>query len=67
MKRTQGADMDDLQAIRIIEGEIKVDEIEYADAWQHVIDTGLVDQLQGWYGRSAYARIQTGLSRPRSA
>lgn len=56
--------MDDLTAIQIVEGEIKASDVDYACAWQHLIDSGLVNQLQGWYGRQAYARIQSGLSRP---
>lgn len=56
--------MDDLQAIQIVEGEIKANVIEYDCAWQHLIDTGLVNQLQGWYGREAARRIAAGLSRP---
>ncbi len=56
--------MDDLKAIQIVEGEIVADEIERACAWQHLIDAGLVNQLQGWYGREASHRIAAGLSRP---
>jgi hypothetical protein len=29
-------------------------------AWQHLIDTGLVWQLQGWFGRFALHLIEAG-------
>jgi hypothetical protein len=29
-------------------------------AWQYLIDTGVVWQLQGWYGRTAAALIEFG-------
>lgn len=35
-------------------------EAAYLAAWQHLIDTGLAWQLQGWFGRTATALIEAG-------
>lgn len=40
------------------------DEEEILAAWQHLIDTGLAFQLQGWYGRTASSLIQSGQCNP---
>jgi hypothetical protein len=45
--------MDNLTAINICEGSQDATEDEVVAAWQHLIDTGLVWQLQGFYGRMA--------------
>ena len=34
---------------------------QYIEAWQHLIDTGLVWQLQGWFGRTAHTLISEGI------
>jgi len=34
---------------------------QYIEAWQHLIDTGLVWQLQGWFGRTAQTLISEGI------
>ena len=47
-------------AIEIIEGGAEDAELA-AEAWQHLIDTGVVWSLQGWYGRTAAALIQEGV------
>lgn len=53
--------MDDLTAIFICEGSQDANEDEVIEAWQHLIDTGLVWQLQGFYGRMASELIAHGV------
>lgn len=49
-------------AVGIAEGYIDAsNEDEYYEAWQFLLDTGLVWQLQGWFGRTAMAMIDEGL------
>ena len=49
-------------AVMIAEGVIEVeDESTYLEAWQRLIDTGLVWQLHGWFGRTAVQLIDAGL------
>ena len=54
--------MDTLTATLIIEG---VEPEEYdgqvVDAWQYLIDSAVVWQLQGSYGRTAQALIENGI------
>ena len=52
--------MDTLQAITIIEGSIASTEEDNIDAWQSLVNSGMVWKLQGWYGRRAMELIQTG-------
>ena len=53
-----------LEAIEIIEdGESELDDLLIA--WQFLLDTGLVWQLQGWYGRMAMEMIENGLITPK--
>ena len=51
--------MDTFEAVEIAEyGTAKPEQIR--EAWQHLIDTGICWQLQGWFGRTAKALIETG-------
>ena len=34
---------------------------QYIEAWQHLIDTGLVWKLQGFFGRTAQTLISEGI------
>jgi len=57
--------MDDFTAIGIAEGFIECEDAEVMnEAWQHLIDTGLCWQLQGWFGRTAMRLIEEGICNP---
>ena len=65
--------MNDFEATMIAEGITEPEgeddterQAHYVAAWQHLIDTGLAWQLQGWYGRSARAMIENGYCEERS-
>ena len=50
------------RAIEIIEGVFDPkNEQEVVNAWQHLSDTGIVWELQGWYGRIARDLIEEGI------
>jgi len=50
------------QAIGLAEGFIEADsEEQVIEAWQYLLDVGLVWQLQGWFGRTAVAMIKEGI------
>jgi hypothetical protein len=54
--------MDTYKAVMIVEGVEETEtEDQILEAWQHLIDTGLVWQLQGTYGRTAAQLIERGL------
>jgi hypothetical protein len=53
--------LDTLAAIDIIEGIEDASFEEQISAWQQLVNTGLVWQLQGWYGRTAKQLIEQGL------
>jgi hypothetical protein len=55
--------VDTLAAIEIIEGINDSSIEEQLRAWQALVDTGLVWQLQGWYARTADQLIRDGLIR----
>ena len=54
--------IDNFKAVMIAEGIEEVDsEEEYIEAWQHLINTGLAWNLQGWFGRNAKSLINNGI------
>ena len=53
--------MNVFDAVQICEGLDEADEDTILDAWQLLIDTGIVWQLQGRFGRTAHALIEQGL------
>jgi len=54
--------MDNFTATMIAEGvEEAESEEQYLEAWQHLHDTGLAYQLQGFFGRTAQHLIREGL------
>jgi hypothetical protein len=56
--------MTDYQAIGRAEGFVEAENDEQIiEAWQHLIDTGLAWQLQGWFGRNATRLIADGICR----
>ena len=53
--------MDNYTAVGIAEGFIEAETDEQVlQAWQHLVDTGLVWGLQGWFGRTARQLIDEG-------
>lgn len=64
-----------LQALLLCEGETEQNpalspeeqEQEVLQAWQLLVDTGIVWQLQGWFGRRAHVLLEAGLLRPAPA
>jgi len=54
--------MDNYTATGLAEGFIEAEsEDQVIEAWQHLIDTGLCWQLQGWFGRTARDLIESGV------
>lgn len=54
--------MDNYTAVGIAEGFIDADnEEQFLEAWQHLIDTGMVWHLQGSFGRTAVNLINSGV------
>lgn len=50
------------QAVGIAEGFVEwEDEIQFIEAWQFLIDTGIAWKLQGWFGRTACGLIEDGV------
>jgi hypothetical protein len=58
--------MTDVDAIMLLEGG-DCSEEEQIEAFQALIDSGVVWQLQGSYGRAANALIEAGLCSPKGA
>ena len=55
------SDMDNYTATGLAEGFIEAEsEEQVLQAWQHLVDTGLAWQLQGWFGRTAASLIEQG-------
>jgi fatty acid-binding protein DegV len=53
--------MENFEAVMLAEGaEEASSEEEFIRAWQHLIDTGIVWSLQGWFGRTAKNLIDEG-------
>ena len=53
--------MDNYTATGLAEGFIEAEsEEQVLEAWQHLVDTGLAWQLQGWFGRTATSLIEQG-------
>lgn len=51
-----------LDAVLICEGVREAeDEQEYIEAWQLLVNTGIVWQLQGWYRRYATQLLNEGV------
>ena len=58
--------MDNYTAVGLAEGFIESDDKkEIINAWQHLIDTGLVNNLQGFFGRNANRLIEQGICKPK--
>jgi hypothetical protein len=56
--------MDNYLAVRIAEGiEEPESEEQVIEAWQHLHDTGLAYQLQGFFGRQCQQLIEAGVIR----
>lgn len=53
--------MTDLDAIMTIESDDMATDVEVIAAYQHLINSGVVWQLQGSYGRMAHHLIQSGI------
>ena len=52
--------MTPFEAIMTIEGTDNASDEEQLAAWQHLINTGIVWTLQGWYGRGAVHLLNAG-------
>lgn len=56
--------MDTYRATGLAEGWIETEDMnDIIEAWQHLHDTGVAYQLQGWFGRTAEALLEQGVIR----
>ena len=54
--------MNDYEATGLAEGFIEAEsEEQIIEAWQHLHDTRLAYNLQGWFGRTAQELIKNGI------
>tara|TARA_R100000808_G_C2035129_1_gene77197 strand:+ start:346 stop:519 length:174 start_codon:yes stop_codon:yes gene_type:complete len=54
--------MNNYEATGLAEGFIEAEsEEQIIEAWQHLHDTGLAYNLQGWFGRTARDLIEQGI------
>ena len=53
-----------LDLVSIVEGIEDATVDQQLTAWQELIDTGMINHLQGWYGRTARQLIEQGLLNP---
>jgi len=53
-----------LDLVSIVEGIEDCSIDQQLAAWQQLIDTGMINHLQGWYGRTARQLIEQGLLSP---
>jgi hypothetical protein len=52
-------------ATMIAEGAMdETNDMSYIQAWQHLVDTGVVWELQGFFGRAAHRMLSEGTLRP---
>ena len=49
------------EAVGLAEGFIEGTEEEVINAWQYLLDSGMVWTLQGWFGRAAKTSIEEGI------
>lgn len=54
-------EMDMFTAVAIAEGMVEADDDETLDAYQYLVDTGVIWKLQGSFGRVAQHLIDAGL------
>lgn len=53
--------MDTFEAVGLAEGfQPARDEEHLLEAWQHLVTTGVVWSLQGWFGRRAMELLEAG-------
>ena len=53
--------MDDAKALAAVSGMMETDHDTLMEAWQHLVDNGMVWNLPGSYGRMAQDLIDAGL------